>query len=117
VAALADPVDNLPLWPIIALADRLNSRGRAVFHQEQVTKDIRIFRIHKLRARQTDDRACDGTEPVYKFESAKEAFRLDLFHVENWPRAAVLYIVLTRCGASHMAGSAVMQWSCDRVPS
>jgi hypothetical protein len=96
VAESADPVDNLPLWPIIALADRLNSRGRAVFHQ--------IYRIHKLRARQTDDRACDGTEPVYKFESAKEAFRLDLFHVENWPRAAVLYIVLTRCGASYMAG-------------
>jgi hypothetical protein len=75
-----------------------------VCHQEQVTNDIRIFRMHKFRTTPTDDRACDGTEPVYKFESAKEAFRLDLFHVENWPRAAVLYIVLTGCGASHMAG-------------
>jgi len=37
-----------PLWPIIALAVRLNARGPAAFHQEQVARDIRIFRRHKL---------------------------------------------------------------------
>ena len=40
---------TLPLWPVIALAIRLDSRGPALFHQGRVTKDGRIFRIHKFR--------------------------------------------------------------------
>jgi lipopolysaccharide/colanic/teichoic acid biosynthesis glycosyltransferase len=38
VVAPAGLVDSLPLWPIIALAVRLGSRGPALFRQEQVTK-------------------------------------------------------------------------------
>ena len=34
VVAPDDPVDNLPLWPIIALAVRLDSRGPALYRQE-----------------------------------------------------------------------------------
>jgi hypothetical protein len=75
-----------------------------VCHQEQVTKDIRIFRMHKFRTTPTDDRAYDWTEPFYKLEPAKGGFRLDLSHIGKWWRAAVLCMVLTTCGARHTAG-------------
>ena len=46
---------TLPLWPVIALAIRLDSRGPALFHQERVTKDGRIFRMHKFRTMRTGE--------------------------------------------------------------
>jgi exopolysaccharide biosynthesis polyprenyl glycosylphosphotransferase len=60
---------SLPLWPVIALAIRLDSRGPALFHQERVTKDGRIFRIHKFRTMRTGDGAFDTTRPFFKLES------------------------------------------------
>jgi exopolysaccharide biosynthesis polyprenyl glycosylphosphotransferase len=38
-----------PLWLIVAIAIRLESEGRALFRQERVGKDGRIFRIFKFR--------------------------------------------------------------------
>ncbi len=60
---------SLPLWPVIALAIRLDSRGPALFHQERVTKDGRIFRIHKFRTMRTGDPAFDTSRPFFKLES------------------------------------------------
>jgi exopolysaccharide biosynthesis polyprenyl glycosylphosphotransferase len=60
---------SLPLWPVIALAVRLDSPGPALFHQERVTKDGRIFRMHKFRTMRTGDRALDPTRPFFKLES------------------------------------------------
>jgi lipopolysaccharide/colanic/teichoic acid biosynthesis glycosyltransferase len=60
---------TLPLWPVITLAIRLESRGPALFHQERVTKDGRIFRIHKFRTMRTGGLALDTTRPFFKLES------------------------------------------------
>jgi exopolysaccharide biosynthesis polyprenyl glycosylphosphotransferase len=60
---------TLPLWPVITLAIRLDSRGPALFHQERVTKDGRIFRIHKFRTMRTGGPALDTTRPFFKLES------------------------------------------------
>jgi exopolysaccharide biosynthesis polyprenyl glycosylphosphotransferase len=60
---------TLPLWPVIALAIRLDSRGPALFHQERVTKDGRIFRMHKFRTMRTGSPAIDTTAPFFKLES------------------------------------------------
>ncbi len=60
---------SLPLWPIIAVAIRLDSRGPALFHQERVTKDGRIFRMHKFRTMRIGDPAFDTTTPFFKLES------------------------------------------------
>jgi exopolysaccharide biosynthesis polyprenyl glycosylphosphotransferase len=60
---------TLPLWPVIALAIRLDSRGPALFHQERVTKDGRIFRMHKFRTMRAGDPAFDTTRPFFKLAS------------------------------------------------
>ena len=60
---------TLPLWPVIALAIRLDSRGPALFHQERVTKDGRIFRMHKFRTMRTSSPAIDTSTPFFKLES------------------------------------------------
>jgi lipopolysaccharide/colanic/teichoic acid biosynthesis glycosyltransferase len=60
---------SLPLWPIIALAIRLDSRGPALFHQDRVTKDGRIFRMHKFRTMRTGDPAFDTSRPFFKLKS------------------------------------------------
>jgi exopolysaccharide biosynthesis polyprenyl glycosylphosphotransferase len=60
---------SLPLWPVITLAIRLDSRGPALFHQERVTKDGRIFRIHKFRTMRIGAPSLDTTRPFFKLES------------------------------------------------
>ena len=60
---------SLPLWPLIAVAIRLDSRGPAFFHQERVTKHGRIFRMHKFRTMRTGDTTFDTTKPFFKLES------------------------------------------------
>ena len=60
---------SLPLWPVIALAIRLDSRGSVFFHQERVTKNGRIFRMHKFRTMRTGDPSFDTTSPFFKLES------------------------------------------------
>ena len=60
---------TLPLWPVIALAIRLDSRGPVLFHQDRVTKDGRIFRMHKFRTMRPAGPAFDTTRPFFKLES------------------------------------------------
>ena len=59
---------TLPLWPFIALAIRLDSSGPTLFHQERVTRDGRIFRMHKFRTMRTGDPAFDTSRPFFKLE-------------------------------------------------
>jgi exopolysaccharide biosynthesis polyprenyl glycosylphosphotransferase len=70
---------SLPLWPVIALAIRLDSRGPVLFHQERVTKDGRIFRMHKFRTMRTADPAFDTTRPFFKLESDPRLTRVGNF--------------------------------------
>jgi exopolysaccharide biosynthesis polyprenyl glycosylphosphotransferase len=70
---------SLPLWPVIALAIRLDSRGPVFFHQERVTKDGRIFRMHKFRTMRTGDPGFDTTRPFFKLESDPRLTRVGAF--------------------------------------
>jgi exopolysaccharide biosynthesis polyprenyl glycosylphosphotransferase len=69
---------TLPLWPVIALAIRLDSRGPALFHQERVTKDGRVFRIHKFRTMRTGGPDLDTTRPFFKLEFDPRLTRVGL---------------------------------------
>jgi exopolysaccharide biosynthesis polyprenyl glycosylphosphotransferase len=60
---------TLPLWPLIAFAIVVDSRGPVFFHQERVTKGGRTFRMHKFRTMRTDHHALDTTKPFFKLES------------------------------------------------
>jgi exopolysaccharide biosynthesis polyprenyl glycosylphosphotransferase len=79
VVASAVLLVSLPLWPVIALAIRLDSRGPAFFHQERVTKDGRIFRMHKFRTMRTGGPAFDTTRPFFKLESDPRLTRVGVF--------------------------------------
>ena len=61
---------SLPAWALIALAIRLDSRGPVFFHQQRVTKDGKVFRMHKFRSMRTDlDASLDTTRPYFKLQS------------------------------------------------
>lgn len=71
---------SLPLWAVIALAIRLDSRGPVFFSQERVTKDGRIFRMHKFRSMRTDvDASLDTTKPFFKLQSDPRLTRVGGF--------------------------------------
>jgi len=70
---------SLPLWAVIALAIRLDSRGPVLFHQQRVTKDGRFFRMHKFRTMRTGDPAFDTTRPFFKLESDPRLTRVGGF--------------------------------------
>jgi exopolysaccharide biosynthesis polyprenyl glycosylphosphotransferase len=56
-----------PLFAAIALAVRLSSRGPVFFRQARVTKDGKVFRMHKFRTMRTGaDRALDTSAPFFK---------------------------------------------------
>jgi exopolysaccharide biosynthesis polyprenyl glycosylphosphotransferase len=78
--ASAALVVSLPLWAVIALAIRLDSRGPVFFHQERVSKDGRIFRMHKFRTMRTGvDPALDTTKPFFKLQSDPRLTRVGAF--------------------------------------
>jgi exopolysaccharide biosynthesis polyprenyl glycosylphosphotransferase len=61
---------SLPLWAVFAVAIRVDSRGPVFFSQERVTKDGRVFRMHKFRTMRTDVGASlDTTKPFFKMQS------------------------------------------------
>ena len=43
-----------PLWPLIALAVKLNDGGPAFYYQDRVGQNGRIFRLYKFRTMRTD---------------------------------------------------------------
>jgi exopolysaccharide biosynthesis polyprenyl glycosylphosphotransferase len=69
-----------PLWAVIAVAIRLDSRGPVFFSQERVTKDGRIFRMHKFRSMRTGvDATLDTTKPFFKLQSDPRLTRVGAF--------------------------------------
>ncbi len=60
IAALAGFVLSLPLWPFIALAIKLDSPGRVLYHQRRVGLGGAEFRCHKFRTMQKDAEADTG---------------------------------------------------------
>jgi exopolysaccharide biosynthesis polyprenyl glycosylphosphotransferase len=69
VVASAALLLSLPLWLAIAAWVRLDSRGPVYFHQERVTKDGRVFRMHKFRTMRAGGAAlADATRPFFKLE-------------------------------------------------
>jgi exopolysaccharide biosynthesis polyprenyl glycosylphosphotransferase len=69
-----------PLWVVIAVAIRLDSRGSVFFSQERVTKDGRVFRMHKFRSMRTGaDAALDTTRPFFKLQSDPRLTRVGAF--------------------------------------
>jgi len=80
VLASAALVVSFPVWVVIAVAIRLDSRGPVFFHQERVTKDGRSFRMHKFRSMRTDvDAALDTTRPFFKLQSDPRLTRVGAF--------------------------------------
>jgi len=49
-----------PIMAIVALAIRITSQGPAVYHQQRVGKDGRLFTIHKFRSMRVDAEALTG---------------------------------------------------------
>jgi sugar transferase (PEP-CTERM system associated) len=49
-----------PIMAMVALAIRISSPGPAVYHQERVGKDGRLFTIHKFRSMRVDAEALTG---------------------------------------------------------
>lgn len=66
---------TFPLWALIALAIKLDSRGPVLFRQERVTKGGRTFTMIKFRTMSADadqilERTqSDSTKPFFKLES------------------------------------------------
>jgi exopolysaccharide biosynthesis polyprenyl glycosylphosphotransferase len=71
---------TLPLWAVFALAIRLDSRGPVFFNQERVTKNGRVFRMHKFRTMRTNfDVSLDTTRPFFKLQSDPRVTRVGTF--------------------------------------
>jgi lipopolysaccharide/colanic/teichoic acid biosynthesis glycosyltransferase len=71
---------SLPLWVVIAMAVRLDSRGPVFFHQERVTKGGRVFRMHKFRTMRTDlEVSLDTSTPFFKLQSDPRLTRVGAF--------------------------------------
>jgi exopolysaccharide biosynthesis polyprenyl glycosylphosphotransferase len=79
LVASAALVLSLPLWLAIATWIRLDSRGPIYFHQERVTKDGRIFRMHKFRTMRTGPAPADATRPFFKLEDDPRLTRAGVF--------------------------------------
>jgi exopolysaccharide biosynthesis polyprenyl glycosylphosphotransferase len=68
---------TLPVWPMIALAIRLDSRGPVLFHQARVTKGGRVFRMHKFRTMLVGaTSSLETTSPFFKLESDPRLTRI-----------------------------------------
>jgi exopolysaccharide biosynthesis polyprenyl glycosylphosphotransferase len=67
---------TLPLWSVIALAIRLDSRGPAFFQQARVTKNGRTFWMHKFRTMRIGGAAVETSSPFFKLESDPRVTRV-----------------------------------------
>jgi len=69
-----------PLFAAIALAVRLSSPGPVFFRQERVTKDGKVFQMHKFRTMRTGaDRALDTSAPFFKMAADSPLTRVGRF--------------------------------------
>jgi exopolysaccharide biosynthesis polyprenyl glycosylphosphotransferase len=70
LAAAFALVLTAPLLAAIAVAVRLTSAGPVFFRQQRVTKDGKVFQMHKFRTMRTGaDRAVDTSAPYFKMAS------------------------------------------------
>jgi exopolysaccharide biosynthesis polyprenyl glycosylphosphotransferase len=66
-----------PLFAAIALAVRLSSPGPVFFRQQRVTKDGKVFQMHKFRTmRPGADQALDTSAPFFKMTSDSRLTRV-----------------------------------------
>jgi lipopolysaccharide/colanic/teichoic acid biosynthesis glycosyltransferase len=80
VVALPILVLSLPLWAVSAVAIRMESRGPVFFNQDRVTKDGRVFRMHKFRTMRTNrDVSLDTSRPFFKLQSDPRLTRVGAF--------------------------------------
>jgi exopolysaccharide biosynthesis polyprenyl glycosylphosphotransferase len=80
VVASAALILTAPLWVVIAVAIRLDSRGPVFFSQERVTKDGHVFRMHKFRSMRIGAAAAlDATRPFFKLQSDPRLTRVGAF--------------------------------------
>jgi exopolysaccharide biosynthesis polyprenyl glycosylphosphotransferase len=80
VVASAALLLSLPLFLLIALWIRLDSGGPVYFHQERVTKDGRVFRMHKFRTMRTGGAVPgDAARPFFKLEDDPRLTRAGAF--------------------------------------
>ena len=71
---------SLPLWAVCAVAIRVDSRGPVFFNGERMTKDGRVFRMHKFRTMKTDvNVSLDTTTPFFKLQSDPRLTRVGKF--------------------------------------
>jgi exopolysaccharide biosynthesis polyprenyl glycosylphosphotransferase len=80
VVASATLVLTLPLFLLIAVWIRLDSRGSVFFSQERVTKDGRVFQLHKFRTMRTGGVVPgDATQQFFKLEDNPRLTRAGAF--------------------------------------
>src|SRR5262249_49948992 len=77
IVALAGLIIVAPLMAVIAAAIRLTSRGPALYHQERVGLNDRVFTVHKFRTMRTDAEARTG--PVWSAPNDARVTRVGLF--------------------------------------
>jgi exopolysaccharide biosynthesis polyprenyl glycosylphosphotransferase len=80
LAASAGLILTAPLLAAIALAVRLSSPGPVFFRQRRVTKDGKVFQMHKFRTMRTGaDRAVDTSAPFFKMTDDPRLTRVGRF--------------------------------------
>ncbi|MBX3277090.1 MAG: TIGR03013 family PEP-CTERM/XrtA system glycosyltransferase [Acidobacteria bacterium] len=73
IVALAGLLISLPLWPLIAIAIRLDSRGPVFYRQERVGKQGRLFNIIKFRSMRED---AESNGPAWSAENDPRTTRV-----------------------------------------
>jgi exopolysaccharide biosynthesis polyprenyl glycosylphosphotransferase len=80
VVAVPILVLSLPLWAVIAIAIRLDSRGPVFFSHKRVTKDGREFPMRKFRTMRTDLAvSLDTSKPFFKLQADPRLTRVGTF--------------------------------------
>ena len=84
----------LPLWVLIPVLIKMDSRGRAIFSQPRVGKDGKLFEILKFRSMVIDADELLWKNP--KYSSLKEEFSRRDWKLPNDPRITMVGRILRR---------------------
>ncbi len=80
-------VVSLPLWPIIALAIKINSRGPVFYTQKRVGQNEEVFSLYKFRSMIAQ---AEKDEPLWATENDQRITRtgrvLRKLHLDEWPQ-------------------------------